>query len=177
MDENNEEWDENGFDPTKEAFFSDLMEMEEDIAQEGYGLVEHAMSLVKSQYYNDAIEVLRQAIGVYEQINRESEIEAIKQKISEIYVLKEEQFRDVEIALDAIQPVSATPKASEIVEAEPIQTEEEPEVIGPDLANIAEQLVQDAQKAMEIEEFDEALEKYDECLRIYEELQNDEKIK
>ena len=37
MDEQEEEdfeqeFDENGFDPTKEAFFSDLMGMEEDIA-------------------------------------------------------------------------------------------------------------------------------------------------
>ena len=71
-----EDFDENGFDPTKEAFFSDLMGMEEEIASEAYELLEHAINLIKSKYYDDAIEVLRQAIGVYAQINREEEKES-----------------------------------------------------------------------------------------------------
>ncbi|MCP4761215.1 MAG: hypothetical protein GY870_05505, partial [archaeon] len=81
-EEDNGDFDENGFDPTKEAFFSDLMEFEEEIASEGYELVEHALSLINSRYFDDAIEVLRQAIGSYAQIKREAEIEAINQKIS-----------------------------------------------------------------------------------------------
>ena len=47
-EESVDDFDENGFDPTKEAFFSDLMEGEEEIASEGYELVEHAISLINS---------------------------------------------------------------------------------------------------------------------------------
>ena len=92
-DEN--KWD--GPDPTKEAFFSDMSEMEGEIAEEAYELVEHALSLIDSQYYDDAIEILRQAIGLYSQINKEEEITAIRNKISELYILKEQAFREVEI--------------------------------------------------------------------------------
>ena len=56
MDEHDEdefeEEDEDGFDPTKEAFFSDLIGMEEDIASEAYERVEHALNLIKTKYYS-----------------------------------------------------------------------------------------------------------------------------
>ncbi|MHA1294681.1 MAG: hypothetical protein ACTSQJ_18750, partial [Promethearchaeota archaeon] len=87
MDDNNEQeksigdYNEEEFDPTKEAFFSDLLEMEDEISNEAYELVEHALSLLASNYYDDAIEILKQAIGLYEQINSMEEVEAINQKI------------------------------------------------------------------------------------------------
>ncbi|MFX1386384.1 MAG: hypothetical protein ACFE9M_04130, partial [Promethearchaeota archaeon] len=91
-----EEFDDEELDLTKDAFFSNLMEMEEEIAGEAYELVEHAINLIESKFYDDSIEVLRQAIGLYTQINREQEIKAINEKISEIYVLKEKEFREIE---------------------------------------------------------------------------------
>ena len=83
MDENDR--NQNDKDPTKEAFFQDLMEMEEDISDEAYELVEHALSLIDSKYYDDAIEVLRQAIGLYSQINAEEEIQAINKKKEKLH--------------------------------------------------------------------------------------------
>jgi len=74
---------ENDPDPTKEAF-SNMGDIEKEIASEALELVKHALSLVESQFYDDSIEILRQAIGLYSQINRDSEVEAIKGKISEI---------------------------------------------------------------------------------------------
>ncbi|MHA2121528.1 MAG: hypothetical protein ACW990_10025 [Promethearchaeota archaeon] len=45
MDEQkDEEFDEDGFDPTKDAFFSDLIGIEEEIASEAYELVAHALT-------------------------------------------------------------------------------------------------------------------------------------
>jgi len=96
----NKEFDENGFDPTKDAFFSDLMGMEEEVATEAYELVEHAIHLVDTKYFDDGIEVLRQAIGLYSQINRDDEIKAINEKISEVYILKEQAFRESESKLE-----------------------------------------------------------------------------
>ncbi len=112
-DEFNEEFDDdfNGFDPTKEAFFSDMLEMENEILDEAFSLVEHSLSLIESKYYDDAIEILRQASGLYKQINKPEEIEIIKNKISEIYLMKESAFREeegkVEIVSEAVNEEQA----------------------------------------------------------------------
>ncbi len=174
MNENNEEEGKNGFDPTKDAFFSDLVEMEEDIATEGYQLVEHAISLFNSKYYDDSIELLRQAIGLYAQINREAEINAINQKISDIYMLKEREFRDIEIALDQIEPVSGKAITSSIKIEE--DAEERLENTQNMKTELGEKLITEAQKLIEIDEFDEALEKYDESFIIYEKLNDTSKL-
>ena len=47
-----DEFNEEDKDPTKEAFFSDIIEMEEEIATEALSLVEHALQLVTSKYYD-----------------------------------------------------------------------------------------------------------------------------
>ena len=178
MDDNNEkieideylgeetegEFDENGFDPTKEAFFSDLMEVEEEIASEGYELVEHAISLIKSRYFEDAVEVLRQAIGVYSQIDRKAEIEAINQKITEVYVLKEQEFRESKDQSDKRSDILGE---QEIVEFKEVEK---------DLAGSAKDLIEQANKLIEIEEFDEAISKFDEAVKINEELKNNSEI-
>lgn len=76
MDEQNESKkekegnEEERFDPTKEAFFSDMNDMQEEIMTESYELVKHALSLLETYYFDDAIEIMRQAIGLYEQVNR-----------------------------------------------------------------------------------------------------------
>ena len=75
---------------------SNLIDKEEEIASKAYELVEHAINLIETKYYDDAIGVLLQAIGFYSQINREEEIKAILRKISEIQRLKEHQNRKLE---------------------------------------------------------------------------------
>ena len=65
-------------------------EQEQEIASEALELVKHGLSLLESQFYDDSIEILRQAIGLYAQINRVSEIEALNGKISEIYLVSDE---------------------------------------------------------------------------------------
>ncbi|MHA2474740.1 MAG: hypothetical protein ACXAES_16070, partial [Promethearchaeota archaeon] len=156
-----EEFDENGFDPTKDAFFSDLMGMEEEIASEAYEMVAHAISLIESKYYDDGIEVLRQAIGMYTQINREDEIEAISDKIAEVYLLKEKQFRETEPVEEEIP----------IVESEPIR-----EVIKEDSLVDIEQLLKDGKQLLDSNNFEEALDVYDRAVKFYEEINNSEGI-
>ena len=73
MNERDGEENPHDYDPTREAFFSDMGEIEEEIATEAYQVVEHALSLIQSEYFDDAIEFLRQAIGLYQQIDRNAE--------------------------------------------------------------------------------------------------------
>ncbi len=176
MDEQKEgefekEFDEDGFDPTKEAFFSDLMEMEEDIASEAYELVEHAMGLIETQYYDDAIEVLRQAIGIYSQINREEEIKAINDKISEIYLLKEQVFRESEIATeietDELEK-ERVEKELKVLDTEVKLVHEKVEI---DFTDKAKTILEKANELIERGEFEEALDNYDEVISIYEEME------
>ncbi len=169
MDEQEEEdfereFDENGFDPTKEAFFSDLMGMEEDIASEAYELVEHAINLIGSKYYDDGIEVLRQAIGLYTQINREEEIKAINEKISEVYLLKEQAFREEEIEVEKVEHF----EIEEETLASDLQVELAQEEIKIDLLAEAVQLINEGKSLIENNKFEEALDKYDEAVEIFE---------
>jgi len=153
-----QEFDEDGFDPTKEAFFSDMMDIEEEIATEAYELVEHAINLIASQYYDDGIEILRQSIGLYTQINREEEIKAINEKISEIYVLKEKAFREVEIEPE---------RETEVIEESEVSKEAKSEA---DWISEANQLIVEAQELVNTNKFEEALDKYDEVENILEAL-------
>ena len=171
-----EEFDENGFDPTKEAFFSDLMEMEEDIASEAYDLVEHAMNLIESKYYDDAIEILRQAIALYTQINREEEIRAINEKISEVYVLKEQEFREVEILPEEIIKEFKEEKVEEEIAIPEEKIEPVQEIIEADLVTKAERLIIEAQQLVEANEFEGALDKYDGAIEIFEEMDNRDEV-
>ena len=107
-----QEFDDEELELTKDAFFSDLMGMEEEIAAEAYELVEHAINLIQTQYYDDSVEILRQAIGLYTQINRAEEIEAINDKISEVYILKERAFRELEVQPEKVDIVEEKQKFS-----------------------------------------------------------------
>jgi hypothetical protein len=100
MNERDEKENLDDFDPTKEAFFSDMSEIEEEIAAEAYQIVEHALSLIQSEYFDDAIEFLRQAVGLYQQIDRKAEMEALINKISEVHVMKENAFIEQEKEID-----------------------------------------------------------------------------
>ena len=100
--DNNQIFDDNNPDPTKEAFFSDMGNMEEEIAAEAIELVTHALSLIDARFFDDSIEILRQAIGLYSQINKIAEVDALNKKISEIYLLKEQSFRESELETDVI---------------------------------------------------------------------------
>ncbi|MFX0021748.1 MAG: hypothetical protein ACFE9S_05445 [Candidatus Hermodarchaeota archaeon] len=172
----NQEFDDDELDLTKDAFFSDLMDMEEEIASEAYELVEHAINLIQSQFYDDSIEILRQAIGLYTQINRIEEINAINDKISEVYLLKEEAFREIEAApeekvavvddLEALDEVQVT-KESEVIE----ETKEEIELISK-----ADQLIVVAHELSNNNQFEEALDKYDEAEKILEDLGKSDEI-
>jgi len=154
-EKNNEDSNENlknDHDPTKEAFISDMLEMEEEIASEAYELVEHGLHLVDTQFFDDGIEILRQAIGLYAQINREEESKAINEKISEVYLLKEKTFREVETPPEE--------KAEEFKE----EKDEISKLIR------AEQLLKKAKELVERKEFEVALDIYDEVESIFEQL-------
>ncbi|MHA2287949.1 MAG: hypothetical protein ACXABG_04095, partial [Promethearchaeota archaeon] len=150
MEEREKEF--NGKDPTKEAFFSDMGNIEEEIASEAYELVHHALSLVETQFYDDSIEILRQAIGLYSQINKLAEIDALNNKIAEIYLLKEKTFRERELKtsneIDTVQE-------EDII----VQSEEESYKKADSLIVKAIQLVNNKQ-------FNEALDIYDEVTKI-----------
>ena len=170
------EFDEEGFDPTKEAFFADMMDVEEEIASEAYELVEHAINLIGSQYNDDGIEVLRQAIGLYTQINKGEEIKAINEKIAEVYVLKETAFREIEAEPEKEFEVGEEPELIEEVDIkEEIKVIEETE-IEPDLIRKADHLIVEAHQLAKTNKFEEALDKYDEAEKILERFDKSDEI-
>ncbi|NVM46511.1 MAG: hypothetical protein HWN79_16510 [Candidatus Lokiarchaeota archaeon] len=139
-------------DPTKEAFFSDMGNIEEEIASEAYELVRHALSLVEAQFYDDSIEILRQAIGLYSQINKSSEIEALNGKIDEIYLLKEKTFRERELK---------TGIEIEMAQEEDLLAQNEEESY-----KEADSLIVKAIELVNNKQFNEALDMYDDVIKI-----------
>ena len=181
MDEHEEEdfeqeFDEDGFDPTKEAFFSDLIGMEEDIASEAYELVEHAISLIDTKYYDDSIEVLRQAIGLYTQINREEEIKAINDKISEVYLLKEKAFMEDEIETEQEVEIASSFEVPDERLASDLKAELAQEEQKIDLLANAAQLINDGKNLVRSTNFEEALDKYDEAVGIFEKMNKADEV-
>ena len=175
-EESEQEFDDEELDLTKDAFFSDLMAMEDEIANEAYELVEHAINLIQTQFYDDSIEILRQAIGLYTQINRTEEIEAINDKISEVYILKEQAFREAEVKQDEIIEILDEPKA-----IEEFQAIEKTEIVGEpkvedEMLTKADQLIVEAHELANNNDFEGALDKYDEAESILEELDKSDEI-
>jgi len=154
--DNNQKFNNDNPDPTKEAFFFDMGNMEDEIAAEAIELVTHALSLIEARFYDDSIEILRQAIGLYSQINKIAEVNALNEKISEIYLLKEQSFRESELETDIIIQDSQEETLFE-------QNEEE-------LYNQADSLIIEALQLVTNERFDEALDKYDEATKILQKL-------
>ncbi|MFW9874182.1 MAG: hypothetical protein ACFFG0_13835, partial [Candidatus Thorarchaeota archaeon] len=171
-EDSEQEFDENGFDPTKEAFFSDLIGIEEDIASEAYELVEHAINLIGSKYYEDGIEILRQAVGLYTQINREEEIKAINEKISEVYLLKEQAFREEEIEGEKVEQTKVKEKTS----YSDLRVELAQDGVKVDLLEEAVQLIKEGKELLENNKFEEALDKYDETTEIFERMDKPDEI-
>lgn len=149
-------------DPTKEAFFSDMGNIEEEIASEAIELVRHALSLVESQFYDDSIEILRQAIGLYAQINKSAEIDALNSKISEIYLLKERTFRDRELETDT---------EIEIAQGDDSLAQNEEEFY-----KEADSLIVNAIELVNNKQFNEALDIYDEAIKILKNLRMSSEI-
>jgi hypothetical protein len=150
--ENNKKIDEFESDPTKVAFFSDMGDMEEEIAAEAIELVQHALSLVETQFYDDSIEILRQAIGLYAQINKLAEIDALNNKISEIYLLKEKTFRERELE---------TGGETEFVQEDTLLVQNEEESY-----KEADSLIVKAIELVNSKQFNEALDAYDDAIKI-----------
>ncbi|NHJ22456.1 MAG: hypothetical protein EAX91_16035, partial [Candidatus Lokiarchaeota archaeon] len=149
-------------DPTKKAFFSDMEDMEEEIAAEAIELVQHALSLVATQFYDDSIEILKQAIGLYAQINKLAEIDALNNKISEIYLLKEKAFRERELE---------TSGEIEIAQDEVLLVPNEE-----DSYKEADALIVKAIELVNNKNFDAALDAYDDAIRILKNLRKSSEI-
>ena len=79
---------------TKPAFPPELNENE--IIGKAINLVEQALIKIGAKLYEEAIVLLRKAKGFYSQIDKKDEIEAIRRRISEIYILKE-QSKDIDL--------------------------------------------------------------------------------
>jgi len=152
----NLDFNENDPDPTKEAFFSDMGNIEKEITSEALELVQHALSLLEEQFYDDSIEILRQAIGLYSQINRDSEVSAIKGKISEIYLLREENFKKHELE---------TKDDFVINQGEIISEQDEG-----NLYDQADALIVEAIGFVNAKNFDQALDTYDDAINILKKL-------
>jgi len=136
---------------TKPAFPPELNENE--IIGKATNLVEQALIKIGAKIYEEAIVLLRKAKGFYSQIDKKEEIEAIRRRISEIYILKE-QPREIDL---------------EVTDNE----NKEPEV---ELSDKAIKAIREAKILIEIEEFDDALNKYDEAIVIYKRTNNESKI-
>ena len=154
--DDNLDFNENDPDPTKEAFFSDMGDIENEIASEALELVKHALSLLDSQFYDDSIEILRQAIGLYTQINKVSEVEALNGKISEIYLLREENFKKRELE---------TEEVFENIQGEIISEQDEE-----NLYDKADALIVEAIEFVNNRNFDQALDTYDDAIGILKKL-------
>jgi hypothetical protein len=154
--EDEEIGDGNDPDPTKEAFFSDMGDIEKEMESEALELVKHALSLLDSHFYDDSIEILRQAIGLYNQINRALEVNALKEKIEEVYILREENFKKRELqTIDELENNLG----------DSVSDEE-----GDILYNQADKLIVEAIGFLNSRNFDQALDTYDEVISILKKL-------
>ena len=142
------------------------MNMEEKINKEALELARHAISLLDLKMYDDSIEILSKAIRLYEQINKEEEVNALRKKIAEIYNLKESKKEEDRIETDLDKILT---QGGEI----PMDREKEINIRAmeqkiPETASTTtpEQLVEEAKTLVETNKFEEALSKYDEAIKI-----------
>ncbi|MFX1392127.1 MAG: hypothetical protein ACFFAH_01005 [Promethearchaeota archaeon] len=141
---------------------NDLTKMEDETINEALDLIEQALSLVDSKQYDGAISYLRKALGLYQQIGRTNEINAVRHKISEIYILKEQQSEELE-------------EQAEIIQEEPEKDLLEKESL--EILNLSpEELIEEAEKLIYKEDFDDALDLYDEAIKIYREANKQSEI-
>lgn len=142
--------------------------MEDKIVQEALELVRHAMSLVDLKLYDDAIQILRQATRLYEQTNLETETNALRKKIAEIYTLKEvvlnEENLESTIEHTPLEEIPAKINDKVIQSEVNIEKKMEEESQNKDIENISKQLIKDGNILVEQNRFEEALDKYDEAI-------------
>ena len=81
---------------TKDAFSTELMVNENDINTKAVNLIEQALNLIETKAFDEAIYLMRRAIGFFNQINKKEKVEAIRKRISEIYILNEQSGGDFE---------------------------------------------------------------------------------
>lgn len=161
-EKNNKKEDYAGPDITKDAFFSDMEDMEEEIASEALSIVEHALYLIQSNFFDDAIEIIRQAIGLYEQIDREAEINALKKKIADIYIMKEQAFKKEE-RKEILDMSTESMKAISPKDSAELYT------------NILK-LIENAKRLISSNQFDKALDNFDEAIVISQQLNDEPKV-
>lgn len=126
---------------------------ENEINKRATNLVEQALIKIGEKFYEEAIVLLRKAIGFYTQIDRQEEIEVIRRRISEIYIIKEQ---------------------SKVIDLEANDNENKEPLV--ELSDKAIKAIREAKILIEIEEFDDALNKYDEAIEIYKKTHNESKI-
>ncbi len=129
-----------------------MRNMEDIINQEALELVKHAISLLELKLYDDAIEILRKATRLYQQINKEMELNALRKKIAEIYTLKEKAIGEDKTE----EPIIKKEFEQRI-----------PEMVS---STTPEQLIEEGQRLVEVNKFEEALNKFDEAIKILKEL-------
>lgn len=166
MNENSKKKEDN--DKDFKDYELDLIRMEEDIINEGLDLVEAALSLVDSEQFDEGIPLLRQAIGLYRQIGRTNEINALRRKISEIYILKEQSVEEIEVKTEEVQEEA---KILEDIKKDKVKKES-----FIDLIHLPEKLIEEAEKLIDLKEFEEALNFYDKAIKKYREVNNNSEI-
>ncbi|MFX0141814.1 MAG: hypothetical protein ACFFDN_49715, partial [Candidatus Hodarchaeota archaeon] len=157
MNENNKKKGDN--------ILNDLIKLEDETINEALDLMEHALSLVDSKQYDRGIGYLRKALGLYQQIDRINEINAIRQKISEIYILKEEQTKEIEEE-NFLEEINVQNIENDLLQKESVKI----------LTLSSEELIEEAEKLIYIEDFDEALDLYDEAIKKYREANKESEI-
>ena len=159
---------------TKDAFSTELMVNENDINTKAVNLIEQALNLIETKAFDKAIYLMRRAIGFFNQINKKEKVEAIRKRISEIYILNEQSGGDFEDKNQKQQLLIKLHEPTQDIDL-PININEE-KLSEKELSNEAIKAIREAKILIEIEEFDEALVKYDEAIKIYKRTNKESKI-
>ncbi|MFX1339229.1 MAG: hypothetical protein ACFFDK_11520 [Promethearchaeota archaeon] len=140
--------------------------MDEKVNQEALELVQHALSLLDLKLYDDCIEILRKAIRLYQQINNEVEINALRKKIAEIYTTKEHRI-GVDTIKDDLEKKLSQNGATTVDTAKGISNTVMEQNIPEKISTLSpENLIEEAKTLVKMNKFEEALSKYDEIINI-----------
>lgn len=159
---------------TKDAFSTELIVNENDINTKAVNLIEQALNLIETKAFDKAIYLMRRAIGFFNQINNKEKVEAIRKRMSEIYILKEQSGGDFEDKDQNQQPLIKLHEQTQDIDLT-INIHEE-KLSEKDLSDEAIKAIREAKVLIEVEEFDDALVKYDEAIKIYKRTNNESKI-
>ncbi|MGV9200197.1 MAG: hypothetical protein ACOC4M_15435, partial [Promethearchaeia archaeon] len=149
---------------------------EEEISAEAYEHVKHALSLMESEYFDDAIKSMQVAKELYSSIGREEEISIIREKISDIYTMKEQVFS--ERATESKMEVESEPSAPGI-EQEKEKKEPKIEYSRKDkeiILNEAYEFLERGEKLANTDYFDDALKNLKDAKQLFNKIGNDNEI-